>query len=675
MKANPHLESIWKELAQRRGEGTARYFLPALWNSFGFKDYTIAPERPGEIQVDPYQFYLAAIEFITAQGQNRTPRGAQGRTGAGGRPAGTKIIYGAFLRTLTAWDHVPGGPVEPGTFLKAIALLPFLQTLGVEILYLLPIFARGEKYKKGELGSPYAVKDFYRLDPSLHDPLLGAPTPARVETGFKALVEACHLLGIRVIVDFVFRTAARDSELILEHPEWFYWIDLTTASTYLPPVVKGVKPLAAGNEDNLKNLYKAPSVQEYLTKFRPAPNITDPAKWEKLRKEQQRSGENILDLVEREFGVTTAPGFSDVICDPQPPWTDVTYLRFYLDLHPIARQFVTPEQPPYVLQDIACLNLFRGENPNQELWEYIINIIPYYQQKFGIDGARIDMGHALPPELNRAIIERTRAQARHFLFWSEEFDVKNTPAAKTWGYDLITGDLWQLFKTAGRKGFCRQLFARVRSAVLPLTGALELPDTPRAASYYPEPRFLPFLVLLNYFLPNIFPFINSGLELLEKQPMNLGLDNTEAGRFVLPPEDPMYGKLAFFDLYRLHWLQEERNLILPLLRSAALLRQRFAPLLRPDYLIRDGGRFPRRNVVYFVYRAADRGQLLLFAGNPDLRKRVDVVFDRLVPVKTQAEFPELTLILTGQKLTNQPWSWRQKHRLEPGGVVIALGEA
>ena len=34
-------------------------------------------------------------------------------------------------------------------------------------------------------------------------------------------------------------------------------------------------------------------------------------------------------------------------------------------------------------------------------------------------------------------------------------------------------------------------------------------------------------------MPNAVPFINSGQELLEVQPMNLGLDNSEDGRFVL----------------------------------------------------------------------------------------------------------------------------------------------
>ncbi len=41
---------------------------------------------------------------------------------------------------------------------------------------------------------------------------------------FAAFVEAAHHLGLRVVVEFVFRTAAKDSVWAAEHPEWFYWI-------------------------------------------------------------------------------------------------------------------------------------------------------------------------------------------------------------------------------------------------------------------------------------------------------------------------------------------------------------------------------------------------------------------------------------------------------------------
>ncbi|MBQ6570701.1 MAG: maltodextrin glycosyltransferase, partial [Clostridia bacterium] len=55
---------------------------------------------------------------------------------------------------------------------------------------------------------------------------------------------------------------------------------------------------------------------------------------------------------------------------------------------------------------------------------------------------------------------------------------------------------------------------------------------------------------------NTVPLINCGQELCEIQPMNLGLLNDENGKYVLPKNDPQYGRLAFFDPFKLNWLYD-----------------------------------------------------------------------------------------------------------------------
>ena len=52
-----------------------------------------------------------------------------------------------------------------GTFRAAEAHLPRLKALGVDILWLMPIHRIGEKNRKGTLGSPYSVKDYYSVNP------------------------------------------------------------------------------------------------------------------------------------------------------------------------------------------------------------------------------------------------------------------------------------------------------------------------------------------------------------------------------------------------------------------------------------------------------------------------------------------------------------------------------
>jgi 1,4-alpha-glucan branching enzyme len=52
-----------------------------------------------------------------------------------------------------------------GTFRAAEKHLPRLRDLGVVILWLMPIHEIGAKNRKGNLGSPYAVKDYYSVNP------------------------------------------------------------------------------------------------------------------------------------------------------------------------------------------------------------------------------------------------------------------------------------------------------------------------------------------------------------------------------------------------------------------------------------------------------------------------------------------------------------------------------
>lgn len=49
----------------------------------------------------------------------------------------------------------------------AEAHLPRLKDLRVDILWLMPIHEIGHKHRKGSLGSPYAVKDYYSVNTHL----------------------------------------------------------------------------------------------------------------------------------------------------------------------------------------------------------------------------------------------------------------------------------------------------------------------------------------------------------------------------------------------------------------------------------------------------------------------------------------------------------------------------
>lgn len=97
-----------------------------------------------------------------------------------------------------------------GTFRAAEAHLPRLKELGIVIVWLMPIHPIGEKNRKGTLGSPYSVKDYYGVNPefgTLDD--------------LKHFVATAHALGLYVILDWVANHSAWDCNLTTEHPEWY----------------------------------------------------------------------------------------------------------------------------------------------------------------------------------------------------------------------------------------------------------------------------------------------------------------------------------------------------------------------------------------------------------------------------------------------------------------------
>lgn len=97
-----------------------------------------------------------------------------------------------------------------GTFRAAEKQLPRLKELGIDIVWLMPVHEIGAKNRKGSLGSPYAVKDYYSVNPefgTLDD--------------LKHFVNTAHQLGMYVILDWVANHSAWDNPLVSEHPEWY----------------------------------------------------------------------------------------------------------------------------------------------------------------------------------------------------------------------------------------------------------------------------------------------------------------------------------------------------------------------------------------------------------------------------------------------------------------------
>ncbi len=122
------------------------------------------------------------------------------------------VIYEVNLRQYS----------EAGTFKEFQKHLPRIKSLGVDIIWLMPIHPIGEVNRKGTLGSYYSVKDYLDVNPE-HG----------TKEDFKDLVKQIHALGMYVIIDWVANHTAWDNELTKTNPD-FYTKDST--GNFLPPV-------------------------------------------------------------------------------------------------------------------------------------------------------------------------------------------------------------------------------------------------------------------------------------------------------------------------------------------------------------------------------------------------------------------------------------------------------
>ncbi len=146
-----------------------------------------------------------------------------------------------WLRDGVIYELFPRNFSNAGNFNGVTARLDDLKTLGVNILWIMPIHPIGTKFRKGDYGSPYSVRDYYAINPdygTLDD--------------FKKLVAEAHKRDLKVIMDIVANHTAWDS-VMMAHPE-FYKHD--NNGQVIPPVPEWTD--VAGLN------YSNPQLREYM---------------------------------------------------------------------------------------------------------------------------------------------------------------------------------------------------------------------------------------------------------------------------------------------------------------------------------------------------------------------------------------------------------------------------
>ncbi|MBI4217917.1 MAG: alpha-amylase [Elusimicrobia bacterium] len=573
------------------------YWVPNLWVDEDFSQ----PTRL--VSVDPFEFFLGKIDEILAS--PAAPR----IKGEGGDWTKKAAVYNFYVRLTTAFDHNQNGKLdlslnedgfrETGSFLKSIALLPYIRRLGVNTIHLLPVTAIGKDGKKGTLGSPYAIRNPFQLDENLCEPFLGLG----VEKEFKAFVEAAHHLGMRVVVEFVFRTASRDSDWVAEHPEWFYWIREEAPNRTSPNQDESFFGSPVFGPETLSQIHDRIGRGDLSNTIPPSPAYRNFFTETPDKSQVYKEGERWVGALSNGVRVKIPPAFADwPPDDPQPAWDDVTYLKMYQ--HPDFNYMA------YNTIRMYDSELSQAKNATLSLWETLIDIIPMHQKKFEIDGVMIDMGHALPNALLARMVAKARELDPEFAFWEENFNASHE--SKKHGYNACIGYLWvdqpHLYKLRGLlERYERESFP------IPFFGTPESHNSPRSVCRRGGVSYSKFAWAINSFLP-VLSYIHSGFELAESHPVNTGLDFSLENLVRYPAEN-----LPLFSPGSLNWLNSEQ--FCGWLAQIAAVRKTYRDLVvNSDHATFKFLRYDPHDVIAFE-RKDSMGRLLV-VGNFNMERAI-----------------------------------------------------
>ncbi len=109
-------------------------------------------------------------------------------------------IYEVNIRQYTA----------EGTFQSFQKHLSRLKSMGVKVLWLMPITPISTEVRQGALGSYYACSSYTTINPEYG-----------TLTDFENLVDEAHSLDIKIIIDWVANHTGWGHHWVTEHPDWY----------------------------------------------------------------------------------------------------------------------------------------------------------------------------------------------------------------------------------------------------------------------------------------------------------------------------------------------------------------------------------------------------------------------------------------------------------------------
>ena len=313
------------------------------------------------------------------------------------------VIYQVFTRTFgnKNSNRKPNGTLAENGVGKMndfdVATLQQIKSLGVNTIWYTGVIRHATctdysafgiprqtpRVVKGKAGSPYAITDYYDIDPDIADNV------AERMSEFEDLVKRTHKEGLKVIIDFVPNHVAREYKSICKP--------------------KGVKDLGETDDmgkhfDANNNFYYCPN-EPLDTSAIPLPNGI----------EADDSNEMAAEYAETVARCTGNDRF---------------------DAHPQANDWYETVKLNYGVDYCDWGGRSTHFEPIPDTWHKMTDILLFWAAK-GIDGFRCDMAEMVPHEFWQYATEKVKAQYPHIVFIGEVYDPNQYRTYVVAGFDYL----------------------------------------------------------------------------------------------------------------------------------------------------------------------------------------------------------------------------------------------
>lgn len=336
------------------------------------------------------------------------------------------------------WDG-PGSRAFNAT--NAKFNLNYITNLGVNWLWFQPIHPNGivgrftdpDTGQPYEVGSPYAVKNFFEINPLMSK----ANTRAAALQEFTNFVAAADNANVSIMLDAAFNHTAHDCELAASG--MFYWGGAGNPNNWQPTdEIRNREPRVYSRTD----AYDMRASSSANTA--PAPDRYDFGKWT-----------DVKDIYFGRYAALWANSGSTGAHQNEGDWFD---------------------------SSVGNENSSGGGNGHfdqvtQNVWKYFADYVLYWldqtgypagspanQSNRGIDGLRADFGQGLPPQAWEYLINKVRSRKWDFVFMCESLDGGAVTYRSNRHFDILNENILFDLKSAANASDYRTLLEARRNA-------------------------------------------------------------------------------------------------------------------------------------------------------------------------------------------------------------------